>query len=648
MSLVNGVTYLIRSKLNGFVLDIQGGSTAACTQIISYPHNGECGTANQHWRFVPVGSEGTYLIQSELNNFVIDITGSNTAPVTPVISYPSNGATGTSNQQWELVPVPNEVNTYLIRTKLNGFVLDIEGGNQAAGAHIISYPSNGATGTANQHWELIAVQQVPDVHTEYLIRSKLNGFVLDITGSNTAPVTQIISYPVNGASGTPNQHWHFVPVADKTYLIQTALNNFVVDITGSNVAPVTPVISYPANGATGTSNQQWELIPVPNELNTYLIRTKLNGFVLDIEGGNRAACARIISYPINGATGTANQHWELIAVVIHQPVVDPVPVPVEPVPVPKPEPTPVEPTPAPKPVDPTPVTPPDDNKPDEGPQIDPNATPTATGSVEITKLAYRGLVKRTQSDEFVEITNKGATAADLSDWKITSAWSNKQFFIFPKGTSLAAGHSFRVYTNEVHPETGGFKFGSATAIWNDKGDEAKLFDTTGKQVATMAYGLNSIQGIKTELGILPLNIVADPAAINQQMALPGKVTFTEALKQALNSFLNDDVEHVNLIGFIRDSADAFGLPKEGDLGNKDASIKLLRTWLNSSESKLVLLSAITWDEDANNTGTRVPEADETLENYWIFQLFLKEFSDCYFWAFVERSGKKAAYNYGAG
>jgi hypothetical protein len=327
--------------------------------------------------------------------------------------------------------------------------------------------------------------------------------------------------------------------------------------------------------------------------------------------------------------------------VINKPAVDPAPVP-------KPEPTPVEPTPAPKPVDPTPVTPPDDNKPDEGPQIDPNATPTATGSVEITKLAYRGLVKRTQSDEFVEITNKGVTAADLSDWKITSAWSSKQFFVFPKGTSLAAGRSFRVYTNEVHPETGGFKFGSATAIWNDKGDEAKLFDATGKQVATMAYGLNSIQGIKTELGILPLNIVADPAAINQQMALPGKVTFTEALKQALNSFLNDDVEHVNLIGFIRDSADAFGLPKEGDLGNKDASIKLLRTWLNSSESKLVLLSAITWDEDANNTGTRVPEGDETLEHYWIFQLFLKEFNDCYFWAFVERSGKKAAYNYGAG
>ncbi|MDD2816708.1 MAG: RICIN domain-containing protein [Thiotrichaceae bacterium] len=634
MSLVNtnGITYLIRSKLNGFVLDIQGGSTAACAQIISYPHNGECGTANQHWRFLPVGSEGTYLIQSELNNFVIDITGSNVAPVTPVISYPSNGATGTSNQQWELIPVPNEVNTFMIRTKLNGFVLDIEGGNQSAGARIISYPANGATGTANQHWEIVAVQQVPDVHTEYLIRSKLNGFVLDITGSNTAPVTQIISYPVNGANGTSNQHWHFVPVADKIYLIQTALNNFVVDITGSNVAPVTPVISYPSNGATGTSNQQWELIPVPNELNTYLIKTKLNGFVLDIEGGNRAACARIISYPMNGATGTANQHWELIAVVINKPAETPKPVVVDPVPA----------------VEPTPVTPPDDKKTDEGSQIDPNATPTATGSVEITKLAYKGQVKRTQSDEFIEITNKGATAADLSDWKITSAWSNKQFFVFPKGTSLAAGHSLRVYTNEVHPETGGFKFGSATAIWNDKGDEAKLFDATGKQVATMAYGLNSIQGIKTELGILPLNIVADPAAINQQMALPGKVTFTEALKQALNSFLNDDVEHVNLIGFIRDTADAFGLPKEGDLGNKEASIKLLRTWLNSSDSKLVLLSAITWGEEANNTGTRVPEADETLENYWIFQLFLKEFSDCYFWAFVERSGKKAAYNYGAG
>ncbi|OTE95399.1 hypothetical protein BCS42_15220 [Crenothrix sp. D3] len=106
----------------------------------------------------------------------------------------------------------------------------------------------------------------------------------------------------------------------------------------------------------------------------------------------------------------------------------------------------------------------------------------------MSNLTYKGQVKRTQSDEYVELTNRGNKAADISGWKITSAGSPKQWFIFSKGSVLDAGKSFRVYTNEVHPETGGFSFGSKTAIWNDAGDELNLFDATAKNVATLTYG----------------------------------------------------------------------------------------------------------------------------------------------------------------
>ncbi len=475
--------FLIRSRLNGFVIDITGSNTAPCTQLISYPVNGEKGTTNQHWHLLPTVG-GASLIQSELNNFVIDITGSNTAPVTPVISYPANSAEGTSNQQWELIPVPGLENVYLIRSKLNGFVLDIEGGNPSPCARIISYPMNGEIGTPNQHWELVSVDAIePPAPTPapeptpapaptptpaplgmFLIRSRLNGFVIDITGSNTAPCTQLISYPVNGEKGTTNQHWHLLPTVGGASLIQSELNNFVIDITGSNTAPVTPVISYPANSAEGTSNQQWELIPVPGLENVYLIRSKLNGFVLDIEGGNPSPCARIISYPMNGEIGTPNQHWELVSVDVIEP----------PAPTPAPEPTPAPaPEPAPAPL-PTPV--------------DPDIIITAIADVYMSNLVYKGQVKRTQSDEYVELTNRGNKAADISNWKVTSAGSTKQWFVFPAGSILDAGKSCRVYTNEVHPETGGFSFGSKTAIWNDAGDELNLFDATAKKVATLAYG----------------------------------------------------------------------------------------------------------------------------------------------------------------
>jgi len=113
----------------------------------------------------------------------------------------------------------------------------------------------------------------------------------------------------------------------------------------------------------------------------------------------------------------------------------------------------------------------------------------ATGGLEITALVYQGKVKRAQSDEYIEVTNKGSTAIDLSGWKVTSAAAKKkQVFTFPNGTSIAAGQSFRVYTNEVHPETGGFSFGSATAVWNDLGDQGQVLDPSGTVVATWSYG----------------------------------------------------------------------------------------------------------------------------------------------------------------
>jgi len=111
----------------------------------------------------------------------------------------------------------------------------------------------------------------------------------------------------------------------------------------------------------------------------------------------------------------------------------------------------------------------------------------ADTDVAITQLNYKGEVKQKQSDEFVQLTNQGAGVVDVSGWKLTSAHSKRQVFVFPAGTQLSAGQSVRVYTNEVHPETGGFSFGSAMAIWNDNDDVATLLNAAGETVSTFAY-----------------------------------------------------------------------------------------------------------------------------------------------------------------
>ncbi|MGH8002821.1 MAG: lamin tail domain-containing protein [Brasilonema sp.] len=108
------------------------------------------------------------------------------------------------------------------------------------------------------------------------------------------------------------------------------------------------------------------------------------------------------------------------------------------------------------------------------------------GNVVITDLIYQGQVKRTQADEYIEITNQGSTRADLSGWKVTLA-SNTKEFIFPSGTVLESSQSFRVYTNSVHPEWGGFSFGIESFICNDQGDSGKLYDAQGNQISTWAY-----------------------------------------------------------------------------------------------------------------------------------------------------------------
>jgi len=106
--------------------------------------------------------------------------------------------------------------------------------------------------------------------------------------------------------------------------------------------------------------------------------------------------------------------------------------------------------------------------------------------VGITDIFYDGKVKSVESDEFVEITNQGFSHVDISGWKL-HADDSKQDFAFPAGTVLRSGQSVRVYTNESHPETGGFSFGIKRPIWNNQTDEGKLIDAAGTLVSSRRY-----------------------------------------------------------------------------------------------------------------------------------------------------------------
>jgi hypothetical protein len=91
----------VKSKLNGNVIDIRGGSTGAGALLDAYPQKPS--TNNQLWQFVPdPAGSGYYFIQSQLDGNVIDIQGASTTAGALLDAYPQK-TTGTDNQLWEAV-----------------------------------------------------------------------------------------------------------------------------------------------------------------------------------------------------------------------------------------------------------------------------------------------------------------------------------------------------------------------------------------------------------------------------------------------------------------------------------------------------------------------------------------------------------------
>ncbi len=133
------------------------------------------------------------------------------------------------------------------------------------------------------------------------------------------------------------------------------------------------------------------------------------------------------------------------------------------------------------PVKPSTITPP------STPPTTPTPTPSTAVNVKITKIFYDGLVPRTESDEYVEITNLGSEPVDLKGWVVKDISEGYPSFTFPSYV-LQPGKSVRVYTNEIHPESGGFSFGSGKAVWNNTSpDTAALFNAQGQEVSRKSY-----------------------------------------------------------------------------------------------------------------------------------------------------------------
>jgi hypothetical protein len=133
--------------------------------------------------------------------------------------------------------------------------------------------------------------------------------------------------------------------------------------------------------------------------------------------------------------------------------------------------------------------------------------------------------------------------------------------------------------------------------------------------------------IKEEFGLVNMSIeVPASGVLYQSISFENKVSFEDALRDALRSFMEDDTDLESPLGLIKD-----------DFRSSEEERKvILFDYLNKPSTFLRLVAV----------EVGYPEHGESIKKNWVFQLVIKSYSDHLYWAIVDRAGKHPVYNFG--
>lgn len=303
----SGTGYYLQSALGNWVLDLSGGNTANGAAIRLYTPNG---TASQ--LFVVSSSDvniatGVSMIITSVANkkLVTDVTSASTANGARVQLYSSNN---TNAQKYRFESIGN--GTYKIINANSGKVLDVAGGSTANGAALQQYTSNN---TVAQQWT------VRNYGSGKIALVSVNANkAVDIPSGNAVQQAQLQLYSPNG---TVAQQWlvakapltlrerlnetaakHRQDLPDGTYTFGSKLNTSMkMDVSGASRSNYGNVQIWAGNG---TNAQKWK---VTHDSNGYVTLTSVNsGKVLDVNGGVSANGTNVQQYDSNG---TYAQKW---------------------------------------------------------------------------------------------------------------------------------------------------------------------------------------------------------------------------------------------------------------------------------------------------------------------------------------------------
>ncbi len=92
---------------------------------------------------------------------------------------------------------------------------------------------------------------------------------------------------------------------------------------------------------------------------------------------------------------------------------------------------------------------------------------TPAPDVRIDCIVYQSEDFEHDAGEYVQIKNYGDASQDLLGWTLYNLNHPDKAFTFPESFVLEPDQSIRVYTNEVHDESGGFSFESEDGVWQN-------------------------------------------------------------------------------------------------------------------------------------------------------------------------------------
>ena len=111
---------------------------------------------------------------------------------------------------------------------------------------------------------------------------------------------------------------------------------------------------------------------------------------------------------------------------------------------------------------------------------------TVHADVMISHIHVDGLERRTEGDEFVEITNLSNRKVDVSSWKLIATHSHATF-VFPSQSIIEPASSVKVFTNKSQLAMHEYSFGSGKAIWNNQRGRGQLIDNQDREVSNYDY-----------------------------------------------------------------------------------------------------------------------------------------------------------------